>query len=189
MLDADSDAFDAVMKDLALAFDRPHDLERVRVFWTDLKHVSLSEVKRLAAAYRKTGKKFPAPRDLMPEKTSGPKAPLTSCEPADVIERANKLSSWSKAANVILFHVAYCDRRRRFVPLGEELLARCLAAKRDLVGGAEQDERAGQPWGEHEFNVTCRQAFEKILGLTGVPMPDASASADELRPASEAMVA
>lgn len=171
MLDGtDNTAFDAIMRDLALAFDRPHDVERVRVFWEALKHVALGEVRARAIAWRKSGKRFPTPRDLMPEKVAAP-VKHTSCEPADVVERAEKLSSWAKAANVILFHVAYCDPRRRCVPLGEELRYRCLAAKRDLVGAAEQDARAGQPWDEREFNVTCRQAFEQILGLTGVPMP------------------
>ena len=164
----DDAAFDTVMRDLALAFDRPHDVERVRVFWEALKHVHISEVKRLAASYRKNGKRFPTPRDLTPEKTVAPAAAPTSVEDPAIVRRANDLSTWSKAANVILFHVAYCDPRRGMIPLGAALVAECLRVKRDIVGMAEQDERAGQPWGTHEFNTTCRQAFEKILGLTDV---------------------
>lgn len=176
----DDDAFDTVMRDLALAFDRPHDVARVRVFWEALKHVSLGEVKARAKSYAKNGKRFPSPRDLMPDRVEKPAAAPTSVEDPDVIARANRLSTWAKAANQILFHVAYCDPRRRLVPLGEEQLARCLHAKRDLVGGAEQDERAGQSWDEHEFNVACRESFEKVLGLIGVPMPDSEAEAREV---------
>lgn len=163
----DDAAFDAIMRDLALAFDRPHDVERVRVFWEALKHVSLGEVKARAKSYAKNGKRFPAPRDLMPEKAEKPVV-QTSTEDPDVVARANQLSTWAKAANTILFHVAYCDSRRGMAPLGPYLLERCLAAKRDLVGGAEQDERAGQPWDEREFNVACREAFEKILLVADV---------------------
>ena len=169
MLDGqDNTAFDAIMRDLALAFDRPHDVERVRVFWEALKHVSLGEVKARATSYRKNGKKFPAPRDLMPEKVAAPAGAPTSIEDPDIVRRAEALSTWSKAANVILFHVAYCDPRRGMAPLGDDVRDECLRLKRDIVGMAEQDERAGEPWSSLDFNAMCIHAFEKALGLTDV---------------------
>lgn len=164
----DDTAFDGIMRDLALAFDRPHDVERVRVFWEALKHVSLGEVKRLAANHRKHGKKFPAPRDLMPEKPPAPASQTAAEDP-----RYASLSTWWKNANLILYHVAYCDRRRGLVPLGEVRLAELLRVKRDIVGMAEQDDYAGSPWSDLDFNATCKHAFEKILGLSGVVEPSA----------------
>lgn len=164
----DDEAFDAIMRDLALAFDRPHDVARVRVFWEALKHVSIGEVKRLATSWRKNGRKFPAPRDLMPERAAPPTKAATSIEDPEIVRRANALSVWARHASLILYHVAYCDPRRQFKPVGEALLADCLRVKRDIVGMAEQDERDGQPWSDLDFNATCKHAFEKLLGLTAI---------------------
>jgi len=175
----DDAAFETVMRDLCLAFDRPYDVERTRVFWEALKHVNIGDVKRFAITYRKSGKKFPAPRDLMPERTAPTPLQVTANDP--------RMSRWAVAANTILFALAYLDERRGFKPIavweptppngwGLPLrlpklidgtrLDRCLHAKRDLVGLAEQDDSAGQPWAEREFNIACRQAFEQILTTT-----------------------
>jgi len=157
VLDADADAFDRVMQDLCLAFNRPHTPELTRVYWESLKGALLPDVKRAAFNARNSLKKFPTAKDLLPERryVSKPREP----EPA--------MSTWAVAANKILFELAYRDKRRGFVTLGPELLERCLAAMREYVRMAVQAEAEGERWDTQEFNALCCEGFEKILGTPG----------------------
>lgn len=154
MLDSDADAFDAVMQDLCLAFNRPHTVELTRVYWESLRKLRIDEVRRAAMTARNTLKKFPTPKDLTPEKPTAP--PVR--DPID----SERWSSWAIAANKILLAVAYEDENRGFRPMGDKL-QRCLAAKRDYVAMAEDAERQGQAWDQVEFNRMCREGFQKLL--------------------------
>lgn len=151
----DDAAFDAVMQDLCLAFNRPYSTDVTRVFWESLKHVSLPDVKRLAAKHRATSKKFPTPRELTPDR---PTAPPKQLEPLP------SMSSWAIAANRVLFSVAY-QGNRGFRAMGDRLQS-ALAAKADYVRMAEDAEAAGDRWEPQEFNRLCREGFEHVLGFT-----------------------
>lgn len=153
----DDEAFDAVVKDLCLAFNRQHTPELTRVFWEALKASHIHDVRRVALRYRNTAKKFPAPVDLIPHRSTAP-------VPEEKRDTGPHMSSWAMAANKILWVVAY-QGTRGFVPMGEKLKP-CLVAKADYVRMAEEAQRDGEPWQEHEFNVMCRQGFEKLLGTT-----------------------
>lgn len=179
MLRDDYAAFTAVMTDLCAAFDKPVTDDRVRVFWETLKHVHLHDVKRSAEAWKRNQRKFPTPRDLMPERATAP-------PPKSEVD-AERWSSWAMAANKILFACAYEDDRRGFRPvalwnptpkrgwllplrpskhiglLDGSLLEKCLAVKRDYVRMAEEAEAAGEAWNIEEFNRMCREGFEKLL--------------------------
>lgn len=152
------DAFATVIRDLCAAYDRPATDERVRVFWEDLRHLHLLDVKRSAESWRRSSKKMPTPIELKPARPTAP-------PPKDPIE-SERWSTWAMAANKILFAIAYQDERRGFKPMGKEALDRCLAAKRDYVEMAEDAERHGQAWDTGEFNRMCREGFEKLLGTT-----------------------
>jgi hypothetical protein len=156
MLRDDYQPFTAVMTDLCAAFDKPVTDDRVRVFWETLKHVHLHDVKRSAESWKRNQRKFPTPRDLMPERVTAP--------PPKPKGDGEAWSSWAIAANKILFAVAY-QGNRGFAPMGEKLQA-CLAAKRDYVQMAENAAMGGEPWGEREFNGMCREGFEKLLGAS-----------------------
>lgn len=152
----DSEAFDTVIRDLCLAFNRPHTPELTRVFWEALKWAHIHDVRRAAVKHRNTAKKFPTPHDLMPSRSTAPPPAPKEPEP--------ELSRYAIGANKALLKLAYQDVRRGFIPLGESLLARCLAIKRDYVGMAETAERDGEPWADEDFVQTVRQAFEQALG-------------------------
>lgn len=154
----DDAAFGVVLQDLCTAFNRPYTPDVTRVFWESLKHISLGEVKALAAKHRLHGKRFPTPKELSPER------PARAPKP---IDNGPEMSRYAVAANRMLLKLAYEDERRGFKPLGAELLQRLLAAKRDFVGMAEADERAGELWPEGEFDRTCQHGFEKLLGTAG----------------------
>ena len=154
MLSQDAAAFETVMQDLCLAFNRPYTPELSRVFWESLRNVPMHEVKRSAEAARKSLKKFPTPKDLTPERVAAP-------PPRPVLDTEH-WSQWAVAANKILFAVAY-QGHRGFAPMGDKLQA-CLTAKRDYVSMAEDAAMNGDSWNEREFNAMCREGFEKILG-------------------------
>lgn len=179
----DDAAFEFVMQDLCAAFNRPYTPEITRVFWESLKHVHIAEVRRAALKHRNTAKKFPVPKDLMPERVVATPQPK---------EAEPKMSRWAVAANKILLRLAYQDVRRGFKPIatyppmplggyGQPLqpvqptddssLRKILVAKREYVGMAEQDEAAGQPWADEDFIALCREGFEKVLG-TPARAPD-----------------
>jgi hypothetical protein len=163
----DDEAFDSVMKDLCLAFNRQHTPELTRVFWEALKHSHIHDVRRVALKYRNTAKKFPAPSDLTPHRTTAP-------QQEERRDPGPPMSSWAIAANKILFVVAY-QGNRGFEPMGE-LLKPCLKIKADYVRMAEESTANGEPWVEHEFNVMCREGFEKLLGGSNARAQDTNAS-------------
>jgi hypothetical protein len=150
----DAGAFETVMQDLCLAFNRPYTPELSRVFWDSLKHLHIADVRRSADSARKNLKKFPTPKDLTPERAAAPPPP-----PPDY--SGPPMSSWATAANKILFSVAY-QGDRGFTAMGDKLRA-CLAAKADYVEMAENAARLGEAWDEREFNVMCREGFQKLL--------------------------
>lgn len=172
----DDAAFGALMQDLCLAFNRPYTTDLSRVFWESLKYVSLPEVRRACEAARTNLKKFPTPRDLIPERRAAPPPP---------IDTGPDMSRWAIAANKILFAVAYGDLRRGFAPIGtyermpekgwglplrlakpidDSLLHRALEIKRDFVAMGEQSEAEGEPMLPNEFDNLCRDGFRKLLG-------------------------
>lgn len=176
MLDADAEAFDQVIQDLCLAFNRPHSTDLTRVYWESLKHVHIADVKRAALSARNNLKKFPAPKDLIPERRYAPPKP---------VEPDPSVSSWAIAANKILLACSYFDERRGFLPIAKwepmppngwglplrrpelidgSILDRVLAAKRDYVQMAEDAEAAGEPMDTREFNAMCIEGFQKLLG-------------------------
>ena len=151
------DAFSVVIKDLCAAYDRPATEDRVRVFWEDLRYLHLLDVKRSAEAWRRSSRKMPTPIDLKPERVAAPPA-------KDPIE-SESWSSWAMAANKILLAVAYQDvNARGFKPMGEPMLQRVLAIKRDYVQRAEEAARHGDAWEPEEYNRMCREGFQKLLG-------------------------
>ena len=154
MLSNDADAFNRLMADLCLAFDKPCTADLIRVFAEALKDVSFHDVKRMAETYRRTGKKFPSPAALRPERASAARTTFKPDPP---------MSTWAVAANKIMFALAYLDKRRGFVPLGPVLLDSLLAAKREYVRMAEESAERGEKWDTQEFNAMCREGFEKIL--------------------------
>jgi hypothetical protein len=157
MLNTDADAFDAVMQDLCLAFNRPHTVELTRVYWESLKNLRIDEVRRAAMVARNALKKFPTPKDLTPERSAPPPV-------KDPIE-SERWSTWAVAANKILLAVAYQDvNSRGFKPMGEPMLQRVLAIKHDYVQMAEQAEAHGDRWEPEDFNRMCREGFQKLLG-------------------------
>jgi hypothetical protein len=155
MLSQDAEAFERVMQDLCLAFNRPYTPELSRVFWESLRNVSIFEVKRAADAARKSLKKFPAPKDLIPDRPAAP--------PPKPVTDDEQWSPWAIAANKILFAVAYEDVNRGFRPMGDAL-PKCLAAKADYVRMAEDSAVNGDVWNHEEFNRMCREGFQQILG-------------------------
>lgn len=157
MIAAEYEYFKALIADLCTAYDRPCTDDRVRVFWECLKHLPLSEVTRSAGTFRKTSKKMATPADLIPAYRERPTAPGAP-EPM--------MSTWAVAANKILFTLAYSDPRRGFVPMGKDVMEQCVFIKNDYVRMAIESEAAGEPWDTVEFNVMCREGFEKLLGLT-----------------------
>lgn len=173
MLSQDAEAFETLIQDLCLAFNRPYTTQLSRVFWESLKHMRLDEVKRAADVARKSLKKFPTPKDLIPERR------IAQFKPK---EPDLEMSRWAVAANKILFKIAYEDERRGFRPIAEyadavgssdyprlvkptddSLLRRCLAVKSDYVSMAEEAERYGEPMPDEEFVGMCRHGFEQLL--------------------------
>lgn len=173
----DDAAFGDLMKDLCLAFGRQYSPELGRVFWETLKHVSLPEFRRACEAARKNLRKFPTPKDLIPERRYAPAAP-PDVEPF--------MSKWAIAANKALFACAYTDKRRGFKPVNQyppmpakglelplqkmllaldaEPLKKMLAIKADYVAMAEQAEAEGAPMTGEEFSNMCREGFSRALG-------------------------
>lgn len=175
MRNEDSAAFDVVIRDLCLAFNRPHTEDLTRVFWESLKHLHLGEVKRAADAARKNLKKFPTPKDLIPETrvvAPRPKAP------------EERMSSWGIAANKILFACCFQDTRglkpvgpyapvpeggyglplpHKVEPLDLTPQNELLAAKADYVRMAEEAESKGEKWETYDFNRMCREGFQAII--------------------------
>lgn len=165
--------FSVVIQDLCAAFDRQCTDAKVRVFWETLKHLHIHDVKRSAESWRRSQRKMPTPRDLIPERPAAPPKP---------IEPEPQFSKWAMAANKILLAFAYLDARRGLepiavwenpkpgLPLGQprlvdgERLQRCLAANRDYIRMAEEAEAAGEPMDGQEFQAMCREGFEKLLG-------------------------
>jgi hypothetical protein len=163
MLSQDAEAFEAVMQDLCLAFNRPYSTELSRVFWESLKHVHIAEVRRNADTARKTLKKFPTPKDLTPDRVAAP--------PPKPVDTGPEMSSWAIAANQILFSVAY-QGHRGFKSIakwnGTELLDgtkldQCLKRKAEYVRMAEDAAATGDVWEPQEFNRMCREGFEALL--------------------------
>jgi hypothetical protein len=152
MLSQDAEAFEVVMKDLCLAFNRPWSPELTGVFWEALRYAPIHEVRRIALKYRNTGKKFPTPHDLTPPRATAP-------EPKR--DEGPSMSSWAIAANKILFSVAY-QGHRGFKPIGDAL-PKCLARKTEYVRMAEDAAATGDVWDEQEFNRFCREGFQKLL--------------------------
>jgi hypothetical protein len=152
----DDAAFGMLIEDLCLAFNRPYTPRLAVVFWDVLKHLRIDEVKRACESARKNLKRFPTPKELLPER----RMPSSAQRQPD--DRA--FSRWAMAANRILFKLAYEDDRRGFLPLGPELLARCLAVKADYVQMAEDAQSGGEPWADDDFIAMCREGFEKLLG-------------------------
>lgn len=196
MIPADFETFKALITDVCVAYDRPVTDDRVRVFWDDLKGVHLADVIASIRTWRKTKSKMPAPRDLIPERSTRPSAPPRE----DAASAA--MSTWAVAGNKILLAVAYMDVRRGFkpmavydtpppegwnknggfpmfrTPIDADLMNRVIAAKNDLVSMAETDAASGMAWSEQDFNRTCREAFETLLGTTKkgaeAPLPAAA---------------
>jgi hypothetical protein len=163
MLSQDAQAFETLMQDLCLAFNRPYTPELTRVFWESLKHVHIAEVRRNADAARKTLKKFPTPKDLTPDRVVPP--------PPKPVDTGPQMSSWAIAANQILFSVAY-QGHRGFKSIakwnGRELLDgtkldQCLKRKAEYVLMAEDAAATGDVWEPQEFNRMCREGFEALL--------------------------
>lgn len=156
MRSEDTEAFSRVVEDLCLAFNRPCTDELKRVFAESLKHVGIIDVKRAAASWRRNGRKFPTPKDLMPEK------PAAAPRKAEVLP---EFSPWGRAANKILLRLSMnCGG------IGDATLARALTAKADYVGMAEQAERSGEKWSDEEFIGLVDEGLAQIL---------ADSSADE----------
>ena len=173
---ADDAAFGKVMEDLCLAFNRPYSPELGRVFWEALKYAHIAEVQRKAKDYQRTGKKFPTPNDLMPERKSAPVQKTTDNGP--------QISKWAIAANKLLLESAYRDKARGFRPMGKYAslpdkgwgmpvrpilamdaapLQNLLRIKADYVQMAEQAERDGEPMDGLEFSNMCRDGFAHAL--------------------------
>jgi hypothetical protein len=175
MRSEDSEAFRGVMEDLCTAFNRPCTDALVRVFAESLKALHIADVKHASESYRKNGKRFPAPKDLMPERRA--RAPMPR-------EPEPQMTWWAKIANKILLAVAYQDIRRGFKPMAEyppmpkggyglplmlprpvddTVLQRALAAKADYVRMAEEAEILGDRWTDEEFAELAFDGLEQIL--------------------------
>lgn len=74
------------------------------------------------------------------------------------------LSHWAMTANKALLSLAYFDERRGFLPMGRELMWRCLDAKRDYVKIAEEAQANGEPMTPEEFVDMCSEGFLLLLG-------------------------
>lgn len=176
----DYQAFSGIIGDLCVAFDRQVTDARVRVFYEALKSQHIADVKRMAEAWKRSGRRMPAPKDLMPERAtaSAPKPP------SEQDQEVAAYSRWAVAANKILFAVAYLDKQRGFRPIGrhspmppggfglplrlvkaldDTKLTAVLAVKRDYVRMAEEAEARGDVWDHIEFNRMCREGFQAVI--------------------------
>jgi len=147
--------FKSTMEELCAAFDRQCTDAKVKTFYEVLKHVHIADLKRSAASWKANFDKMPAPKNLLPQKVAAP-PPKQNDGPA--------MSTWAMAANKILWAVAY-QGARGFVPMSDRLKP-CLSAKAEYVRMAEDSAAQGDVWDEQEFNVMCREGFEKILKAT-----------------------
>lgn len=66
MYQADADEFEKVLKDLCLSLNRPYSDDMKRVFWEDLRFVTLAQVKRQALEIRRKGNRKFISADLKP---------------------------------------------------------------------------------------------------------------------------
>jgi len=176
MRSEDSEQFRVAIEDLCTAYNRPCTDSVIRVFYESLKPYHILDIKRMAMRHRASSKRFPAPKDLAPERaTSAPSKPK---EPEPV------MSKWAIAANKILLSLAYQDRRRGFKPISkyppmpaggyglplvlpkplDDKLAKILAVKADYVRMAEEAERDGEPMDGMEFSDMLREGFGRMLG-------------------------
>lgn len=155
MRNEDGDAFAAILETLCTAYNRPRTDDLVRVYWAALKPLHIHDLKRSADSWIRNARKFPTPRDLMPERAAAP--------PPKPRDDGPPMSSWAIAANKILFAVAY-QGDRGFRPVGDVLPA-LVAAKNDYVRRAEEATADGEKWDTVEFNRMCREGFEKLLGV------------------------
>lgn len=153
----DDEAFDAVLRDLCLAFNRPYTPDLTRVYWESLKHLNLLDVKRAADSARRNLKKFPTPKDLSPEKrASAPRAK----------EQLPELSAWAIGANKILLRLMMSSGKG-MVP---DHLPPILAAKADYVRMAEHAEADGARWDDREFIDFVTDGLERLV--IAAPFPD-----------------
>jgi hypothetical protein len=175
VVSGDFDAFVEIMRDLCLAFDKQPNEARTRVFFESLKHLHIEDVRRTATMHRKHAKRFPTPKDLIPEKRTPVRAPKPTVE--------MHFSRYAQIANKCLMHVTFDPRRaayakRRAVvppPIGEwrnegrkawpvdDTFAKVLALKSEYVRMAEQDEIDGRPWTDREFRDAVLEALETMV--------------------------
>ena len=165
----DFPAFRAIIEDLCTAFDRPFTDARVRVFHEALKHAHILDVKRAADTHRKTAKRFPTPKDLLPTRSVAPKRE----------EPEPHFSKWAQLANRILWLLQF-NSGRGMKPIGkwknpdpwrhgmqatplDDTFARVLAAKADYVRMAEEAEAEGREWTVEEFVELVRPGLGQII--------------------------
>jgi hypothetical protein len=85
MYPTDYDEFKKTLNDLCVAVNRPFNDDLARVFWEDLKHNHLSEIRERSKYLRACGKTRFTSHDLRPEPE--PAKPTTTYEPGPDVDR------------------------------------------------------------------------------------------------------
>lgn len=150
----DAEAFEAVMQDLCLAFNRPYTAELSRSFWEPLKHMHVLDVRRAAEAHKRNGRKFPAPKELIPERR------IHMTPPGPVVPRGSR---YEVGANRMLLRAMMrCGKAVQTIDMRN-----ALRVKADYVAMAEAAERDGEPMADRDYIGMCEEGFARVISQGG----------------------
>ncbi len=124
MYQIDYDEFKQVLKDLCISVNRPFNDDLMRVFWADLRRVSLADVKRQAEFVRSQGNRKFSAADLKPAVGHVPKFKGVEGDGSDDFQRI---------AGITLLRFIYVND----VP--NEALREMESRSRELVEDARRD--------------------------------------------------
>lgn len=193
----DYDELDRLLAQLCAGFDRPYTAERREAYRRGLSKMHPAMLERVVdhCLGGNGPERFPTTQQLW---QISRELRRKQRQHDAVVDETRGMSRWEVAANRILFQLAYCDIRRGFRPIAtfppmppegyglplrlvqptdRSLLDKCLELKREIVGYAEEAERAGDPWTNEEFVDVCQSTFEKLI-TPSRPAANASPSGD-----------
>ena len=121
---AEYDDFKRALSDLCTAVNRPFNDDLARVFWEDLKPVSLVDIKRQCLAMRAEGKSRFTSSDLRPAAR-----PMSTFEPStEIFDKFHRLGQ-----------LALLNCLKSNGAASEESLSKLIAAKNEIVNSARSD--------------------------------------------------
>lgn len=150
MYSADKDEFAKIMTDLCTMFGRRYSPELARVYFDTLSELTIDSFRERAGKWKRTGKTFPKPADLLDVHTHTPYRPV-----GPKSEEGPDISPWARYANRYLLHVI-----AKKGGLGD-LLPDVLAAKREIVHTAEDDAATGEPWEDQDFISVIQATIDR----------------------------